>query len=101
MSRLTAHATVDKPADENICELYELPRDGCYHCRTGHLPPRDQPEPKQNRRGDTLDDGATVIVTSFEARWGGWCANPDCDRHYRRGSWIHRTSDGNYYCSEC
>lgn len=101
---LVNHAHTDTPdggEDGDTCQLYELPVAWCHHCRTGAIPPR-QHQAGARQRGDHTGDGEdTLIVASLAARWPGWCANGDCDRYYQKGSWIHRTSDGNYYCSEC
>jgi hypothetical protein len=104
----TPHAIVDGPIDDALCPLYEMPREWCHHCKTGHLPPRGYPGmehphdsgEKLERRGDQLDDGL-LIAASFEAKYPGYCHNHDCGQHYKKGAWIHRTSGGHYICGDC
>ena len=78
------------------CELTELIKTQCGHCRG----------PKRPRFVEPLFDPPAIdeyheeeIISSFPARYSGWCAR--CCGKIQPGDWVSRTTGNSYLCSEC
>jgi hypothetical protein len=79
---------------EERCELTELIKAQCAHCRT---PPR--PRFVEALFDTPGNDDEDAVVAIFTARFDGRCAR--CDGFFYSGDWISRTAAGNYWCPEC
>lgn len=96
MSNVAARRKVDPVTDEKRCELTELYKTECAHCRT----PRRAPlplfvEPTLNA---VVDDDDFVVAT-FSAQYPGRCI--ECGVYFPRGSWVSRTRDGEMLHQDC
>jgi hypothetical protein len=72
------------------CELTELIKSQCAHCRP------QAPRFREALFDDPFSDDDTA---TFQARYSGRCEQ--CDGLFEVGDWIARTGDSDYLCQDC
>jgi len=75
---------------DDLCELTELFKSGCAHCR--NIPDLDA-EPATTRRGDGEGPGPIIA-----ARWPGRCV---CDQPFAAGDLIRADGEGGWLAGCC
>jgi hypothetical protein len=84
------------------CELSDLPKDGCAHCRGLLPPPGQQPGPRsRSARGAAPRAAAPGEPQGLpvQAGYGGWCSG--CQSRIRKGEMIQRTAGGGWLGGCC
>lgn len=96
MTAMRDRKEVSAVDSEERCELTELIKTQCAHCRSPRRPSVPQFVEAVFASTPDVDD---VVVATFQAQYPGKCA--DCGDYFPRGATISRTRAGDLLHVDC